>query len=366
MNAAAPFRDPAIARRLLDEIGRTMTRPWTIMEICGGQTYAILHHGLDQLLPPGLELVHGPGCPVCVTPIDFIDKAISLARRPDVIVTTFGDMMRVPGTAANLLSVKSEGADVRIVYSPLDALDLARHNRDKKIIFLAIGFETTAPNSALAVAQARKEDLANFSMLVSHMLVPPAMRVLLGSPMNQVQAFLAAGHVCAVTGWKPYQALAEEFRVPIVVTGFESVDLLRGILQVLRQLEAGAARVENAYERIVKPEGNRLALAQIEEVYEVCDRTWRGLGTLPQSGWRLRPDYAAYDADKIYTFDTSSSEENSECISGLILRGVKKPPQCPAFSVRCTPQHPLGAPMVSSEGACAAYYLHHNGVSHER
>ncbi len=368
MKELARFRDPAVAQRVLREIHETLSKPRVIMEICGGQTHALLRHGIDQLLPAGLELVHGPGCPVCVTPVEIIDQAIALAARPQVVFTTFGDMMRVPGSGKDLLTVKSEGGDVRIVYSPLDAVAIARSNRDRKVVFLAIGFETTAPNTALAVAQAHRERLDNFSLLVSHMLVPPAMRALLQSPLNRVQAFLAAGHVCAVTGWQPYERIAEEFGVPIVVTGFETVDLLRGILGAVRQLETGEARVENAYERIVKKEGNPAALQQIHRVFEVCDRSWRGIGVLPESGWRLRPEWAAFDADKLFPAPGFAGPAVTECISGLILQGAKKPPQCPAFAVRCTPQTPLGATMVSGEGACAAYYRYRksSGDGHGR
>ena len=359
MNILSTYRNPRIGRELLDEIRRTVTQPWVIMEICGGQTHALLRNGIDNLLPKALELVHGPGCPVCVTPIEVIDKAIELASRPEVILSTFGDMLRVPGSEKDLLTVKSEGGDVRMVYSPLDALALARNHPDRQVVFFAVGFETTAPNSALTVAQACREDLRNFSMLVSHVLVPPAMRALLRASSNRVQAYLAAGHVCTVMGWAPYEEIAQEFHVPIVVTGFESVDLLRGILSAVRQLEDGDANVENAYERIVQRDGNKQAQEQINQVFEICDRRWRGIGMIPASGWRLKSALERFDAEKVFDFTRVLSTESAICISGMILQGVKKPPECPVFGTRCTPQTPLGATMVSSEGACAAYYSYY-------
>lgn len=359
MKYLAEFRDPAIATRLLDEIRAIVTRPWVIMEICGGQTHAIVKNGLDQLLPKEIELVHGPGCPVCVTPLELIDKALVIASQPEVIFTSFGDMLRVPGSQRDLFMIKSEGGDVRIVYSPLDALRVARENPDKRVVFFAIGFETTAPNTAMVIAQAEREGIENISLLVSHVLVPPAMTALLNSPLNRVQAYLAAGHVCAVMGWQQYEPIAETYHVPIVVTGFEPLDLLAGILSAVKQLEAGEARVENQYPRVVSREGNMLARKQVDQVFEICDRKWRGIGTIPASGLRLRQKYARYDAETVFPVADISITEPPECISGLILQGLKKPHECQVFGTRCTPGTPLGATMVSSEGACAAYYAYH-------
>jgi len=353
------FRDPRRAAALLGEIRRTVTRPWVIMEICGGQTHSIIRNGLDQLLPPTIRLVHGPGCPVCVTSLELIDRALAIAARPDVIFASFGDMLRVPGSSKDLLTVKSEGGDVRMVYSPLDALRLARAHRDRRVVFFAVGFETTAPATATAIRQARREGLDNFLLLVAHVLVPPAMRALLEAPGNRVQAYLAAGHVCAVTGWEEYCPIAEGYRVPVVVTGFEPADILDGILAAVRQLETGQARVENRYARAVREQGNPHARAAVEAVYEVCDRKWRGIGTIPQSGYRLRPEFAAHDAERIFRLADLEVLEPPECISGLVLQGLRRPVDCPAFARRCTPQTPLGATMVSSEGACAAYYRYH-------
>ncbi len=355
----APFAHPGIAGRLLAGIRAVQTRPWVIMETCGGQTHAILRLGLDQLLPRPIELVHGPGCPVCVTPGAFIDAAITLAARPGVTLATFGDMLRVPGSATTLLDARADGAEVAMVYSALDALALARQAPDREIVFFAIGFETTAPGSALAVARARSEGIANFSLLSAHVLVPPAVRALLQSPGNRVQGYLAAGHACAILGWQPYEALAAEFHVPIAVTGFEAADLLRGILRVVQMLEAGEAHVENVYERVVRREGNLPAQAQIEEIFQVRDCEWRGIGLIPASGLQLRPEYAAWDAEVKFSGVTAATTAPGECISGAILQGQKKPPECPAFGSRCTPLHPLGAPMVSAEGACAAYFSYH-------
>jgi len=355
MDVNEPFRNPNLAERLLKELAAD-PQPAVIMEICGGQTHSLLASGLDQLLPRTLELVHGPGCPVCVTPVEMIDKAIHLAENRHVLFTTFGDMLRVPGSNSHLLAAKSRGADVRMLYSPLDALALAEQRPDKKVVFWAIGFETTAPATALAVWLAREKKVKNFSLLVSHVLVPPAMRRLLASPQNRVQAFLAAGHVCAVTGWQPYQAIAEEFHTPIVVTGFEPVDLLLGIHRAMQLLRTGCGRVENAYGRVVRRHGNEAALKRIADVYCECDRTWRGLGPIPASGLRLRDAFAEYDAEKIFDLQSHHAAETGPCISGLILQGLKKPSDCPSFSADCTPEHPLGAPMVSAEGVCAAYY----------
>lgn len=350
------YRDAKLAEDCAQRIARLVTRPWTIMEICGGQTHAIVKFGIDSLLPPTVTLVHGPGCPVCVTPLELIDKAIAIASQPGVTFCSFGDMLRVPGSRQDLLSVKAAGGDVRIVYSPLDAVKIARAQPERQVVFFAIGFETTAPANAMAVFQARQEGLKNFSLLVSHVLVPPAIEALLGSPLNRVQGFLAAGHVCTVMGFAEYEPLAAKHRVPIVVTGFEPVDVLHGIHQCLRQLEAGRAEVENAYGRAVRREGNLLAQALLRQVFRVVDRKWRGLGTIPQSGWGLREDFADYDAERRFGLADYTAEEPAECLSGLILQGVKKPHECPAFGTRCTPEHPLGATMVSNEGACAAYY----------
>jgi hydrogenase expression/formation protein HypD len=350
------FRDPELARGLLQEIERTVTRPWVIMEICGGQTHSILRHGIDQLLPEQITLVHGPGCPVCVTPLETLDRALAIAARPEVIFTSFGDMLRVPGSQDDLLRVKSRGGDVRMVYSPLEAVKLARDHPDREVVFLAVGFETTAPGNAMALKQAARENLANFSEIVSHVLVPPAIEAILSSPTNRVQGFLAAGHVCTVTGWAPYEPLAARFGVPIVPTGFEPVDILAGILQTVQLLEAGRAEVVNQYERVVRPEGNPAAWNLVREVYEVCDRKWRGIGVIPGSGLQVRPELAAWDAEQKFSVKDITTEEPAVCISGEVLQGLKKPGECPAFGAECTPVTPLGATMVSSEGACAAYY----------
>ncbi|MFQ5706354.1 MAG: hydrogenase formation protein HypD [bacterium] len=358
------YRDPEIARGILDEIRTTTTRDWVIMEVCGGQTHSIIKNGIDQLLPEQIELVHGPGCPVCVTPLEQIDKAIRIAAEPNVILTSFGDMLRVPGSEKDLFVVKSEGADVRIVYSPLDAVGIARENPTKKVVFFAVGFETTAPNNAMAVWQAHREGLKNFSILVSHVLVPPAMKALLSSTRNRVQGYLAAGHVCTVMGWNEYEPIAEQYHVPIVVTGFEPVDILEGILMVVRQLERGDASVENQYSRVVRREGNRPAQALIKRIFQVSDRKWRGIGEIPASGLSLRQEFSEHDAERVFQLGDLAVEEPSECISGLVLQGLKKPFECEAFGKQCTPQTPLGATMVSSEGACAAYYTysrHHRG-----
>jgi len=358
------YRDAAVVKSLVAAIARATTRPWTVMEICGGQTHAIVKFGLDEMLPPGITLVHGPGCPVCVTPVELIDQAVELARRPGVILCSFGDMLRVPGTTIDLLTAKARGGDVRIVYSPLDAVALARSHPTREVVFFAVGFETTAPANALAVTRAHREGLHNFSMLVSHVLVPPAMRAILGAPDNQVQGFLAAGHVCAVMGTAEYGPIAREFGVPIVVTGFEPVDILEGLLRCIRQLEAGQAAVENAYTRAVRDEGNPAARALVREAFMVVDRNWRGLGPIPGSGLGLRPELAEHDAPGKFGLPPAALGAPGECISGEIMRGVKKPHHCPAFGTRCTPEHPLGAPMVSTEGACAAYYRYrHRAVA---
>jgi hydrogenase expression/formation protein HypD len=350
------YRDPAAAAHFADAIQRITTQPWTLMEICGGQTHAIVKFGLDELLPPEITLVHGPGCPVCVTPVELIDKAVAIAARSDVIFCSFGDMLRVPGTARDLLAVKAAGGDVRIVYSPLDALKLARANPEMQVVFFAVGFETTAPANAMAVYRAQREDITNFSILVSHVLVPPAMEAILASPLNRVQGFLAAGHVCTIMGYIEYEPLARQYRVPIVVTGFEPLDILQGVYMCVKQLEEGRAQVENQYSRAVRRTGNVPAQQLVGDVFEVVRRKWRGIGEIPHSGLGLRPAYAAFDAELRFGLADYTAEESSECISGLVLRGVKKPHECPAFGLRCTPERPLGAPMVSSEGACAAYY----------
>jgi hydrogenase expression/formation protein HypD len=350
------YRDAQAAQRLSRAIHRLTTRPWTIMEVCGGQTHAIVKFGVDELLPKDIELVHGPGCPVCVTPIELIDTALDIAARPEVIFCSFGDMLRVPGTSNDLFGIKAHGGDVRIVYSPLDAVKLAQQHPAKHVVFFAVGFETTAPANAMAVYQAQQQGLTNFSMLVSHVLVPPAMAAILASPHNRVQGFLAAGHVCTVMGYTEYEPLAQQYRVPIVVTGFEPLDILQGVYMCVKQLEEGRAEVENQYTRSVRREGNQTAQRLIQEVFQVVRRTWRGIGEIPQSGLGLREAYAAFDAARRFDVASHGPEAPSECMSGLVLQGVKKPHECPAFGGRCIPEHPLGATMVSAEGACAAYY----------
>jgi hydrogenase expression/formation protein HypD len=352
------YRDEQAAARLAELIRRRVSRPWTVMEICGGQTHTILKSGLQDLLPPEITLVHGPGCPVCVTPIELIDHAVSIAETPGVIFCSFGDMLRVPGSRRSLLEAKARGADVRIVYSPLDAVKLAQANPARQVVFFAVGFETTAPANAMAVWQARQLGLDNFSILVAHVLVPPAIEAILNSPGCRIRGFLAPGHVCTVAGYEDYEKLAARYRVPIVVTGFEPVDILEGLLMVITQLEEGRAEVENQYRRSVRREGNRQAQQIVREVFQVSDRAWRGIGTIPLSGLALREPYRRYDALERFPPTQAPGEESAECIAGLILQGLKKPPECSAFAVRCTPETPLGAPMVSSEGACAAYYLY--------
>jgi hydrogenase expression/formation protein HypD len=350
------YRSAATAEKLLRQIEHTVTKPWTIMEICGGQTHTIVKSGIDDLLPRNITLVHGPGCPVCVTPLELIDKAVAIARRPGVIFTSFGDMLRVPGSEKDLLAVKAEGGDVRIVYSPLDAIKLARQHPDKQVVFFAVGFETTAPANAFAVQQAHRLGLKNFSILCSHVLVPPAMEAILSSPLSRIQGFLAAGHVCTIMGYEEYIPLAEKYHVPIVVTGFEPIDILHGILLTVRQLEEDRRDVENQYARSVKREGNLPARALLNEIFETTDRMWRGIGTIPKSGYHLRQSYESYDAEKIFEVAGIQTHESPLCIAGQVMQGLKKPHDCTAFGTRCTPEHPLGAPMVSSEGACAAYF----------
>lgn len=350
------FRDSQLARPLLDEIRARSTKPWAIMEVCGGQTHSLLRHGIDQLLEGAVELIHGPGCPVCVTPLEIIDRALAIAARPEVIFCSFGDMLRVPGSEGDLFRVRSEGGDVRVVYSPLDAVNLARQHPDRQVVFFAIGFETTAPANAMAAKVAAQQKLDNFSLLVSHVLVPPAIDAILRSPGNRVEGFLAAGHVCSVMGTWQYPVLAEEHRVPIVVTGFEPLDLLEGLRRAVVMLEEGRHGVDNAYARVVSEEGNQAAQQLVGEVFETTDRTWRGIGTIPASGWRLAPAYQGFDAECRFDVDGIHTCESPLCQSGQVLQGRLAPNQCPAFGKECTPRTPLGATMVSSEGACAAYY----------
>lgn len=350
------YRAADAARAFARAIAQITTQPWTIMEICGGQTHAIVKFGVDELLPKTITLVHGPGCPVCVTPLEMIDKAIELAEQRGVIFCSFGDMLRVPGSCRDLLTVKARGGDVRFVYSPLDALHLARQNPSRDVVFFAVGFETTAPANAMAVYQAKQLGIRNFSVLVSHVLVPPAMEAILSSPHNRVQGFLAAGHVCTVMGYTEYEPLAKRYRVPIVVTGFEPLDILQGIYMCVKQLEEGRVDTENQYTRSVRREGNAPAQQIIRDVFEIVPRKWRGVGEIPASGLGLRAEYADWDAERRFQLAARSVDEPRECISGLILQGIKKPRECPAFGIRCTPEHPLGATMVSTEGACAAYY----------
>jgi len=349
------FRDPAPAKALLTGIHSTVTRPWTLMEVCGGQTHAIVRSGLDQLLPASLHLVHGPGCPVCVTPISFIDKAINLAGRPEIILTTFGDMMRVPGSAGNLLDAKGQGADVRMVYSVLEAVSLAQDNPQQQIVFFGVGFETTAPGNAMAILQAQRLGLENFTILACHVLVPPALRALLDNPANKVDGYLAAGHVCTVMGLAEYQDIVDHYKVPIIATGLEPVDILAGILAAVNQLERGESRLENEYKRSVTATGNLQARETIDQVFRRCDRTWRGIGLLPRSGLAIRPQFAAFDAEQKFQ-PRAAPETDNGCLAGQVLQGLLKPPDCPFFGTRCKPEHPFGAPMVSGEGACAAYY----------
>jgi hydrogenase expression/formation protein HypD len=356
MKYLTEFRDGELASKLAREIGQIVTRTWCIMEVCGGQTHSIIRNGIDHLLPEGVEMVHGPGCPVCVTPLEVIDRALAIAAQPGVIFCSFGDMLRVPGTDKDLFQVKSAGADVRVVYSPLDAVKLAMKNPDRQVVFFGVGFETTAPANAMSVHLARKQGLKNFSVLMSHVLVPPAIETIMQSANNRVQGFLAAGHVCSVMGYWQYPPIAEKYRVPIVVTGFEPLDIMEGLRRALLQLERGEHSVDNAYERIVTFDGNKEAQRLLSEVFEVCDRAWRGIGVIPQSGWRLRAAYRDFDAEHRFAVRDIHAAESPLCRSGEVLRGTLKPNQCAAFGKQCTPRHPLGATMVSSEGACAAYY----------
>jgi hydrogenase expression/formation protein HypD len=350
------YRDPALARKLSEKIFSVVTRPWTIMEICGGQTHSIVKSGIEQLIPDSISIVHGPGCPVCVTPLEMIEKAIRIASQPNVIFTSFGDMLRVPGNSIDLLTVKAKGGDVRIVYSPLDAVAIAQKNPEKEVVFFAVGFETTAPANAMAVRQAYKNNVENFSILCSHVLVPPAMEAILSSSHNRVQGFLAAGHVCTIMGYEEYFPLAEKYKTPIVVTGFEPIDILHGILMLVTQLEEGRHELENQYSRIVTRKGNISAQEMIFSVFEITQRKWRGIGEIPKSGYALIPEFKRFDAEKRFDLGVVGAEESPLCIAGTILQGLKKPNDCPAFGSLCSPDHPLGAPMVSSEGACAAYY----------
>jgi hydrogenase expression/formation protein HypD len=352
------YRDAEAARKLADAIARAVTRPWVVMEVCGGQTHTIVKYGIDRMLPPEVELVHGPGCPVCVTSLEMIDRAHAIASRPDVIFCSFGDMLRVPGSRGDLLELKSRGSDVRVVYSPLDAVNLAAARPNRQVVFFAIGFETTAPPNAMAVWMARKRHLSNFSVLVSHVLVPPMMTAMLQAPDNRVQGFLGPGHVCTVMGESEYEPIARRYKVPIVITGFEPLDLLEGIYRTVLQLEAGQAVMENAYGRAVRPEGNPASRRLIDDVFAVCDRKWRGIGPIPKSGYKLRDEYRDHDAERIFEVADIETQESSVCVSGQILKGLKKPHDCPAFGKECSPENPLGATMVSSEGACAAYHAY--------
>jgi hydrogenase expression/formation protein HypD len=365
MKYVTEYRDAKLVQQTISEIRKVVTRPWVLMEICGGQTHSIMRYGLDQLLPDEIELVHGPGCPVCVTSLELIDKALAIASHPGVIFTSYGDMLRVPGSVDDLFSVRSEGGDVRVVYSPLDAIKIAQQNPDQEVVFFAIGFETTAPANAMSVIQAKSLGLENYSILVSHVCVPPAIRAILSSPDNRVQGFLAAGHVCAVMGFWEYPPIANEFQVPISVTGFEPLDIAQGILATVLQLENGHIGVENAYARAVTFDGNQPAQAVIRQVFMVCDRNWRGIGMIPRSGWCLRPEFSDFDAEKRFRVEGISPQESPLCLAGKILQGLLKPVDCPAFGVLCTPQSPLGATMVSSEGACAAYYRYSNRMFSE-
>jgi hydrogenase expression/formation protein HypD len=365
MKYLSEYRDPELVEEFLREIHRITTKPWTLMEICGGQTHSLVKNGILEMLPKEINMVHGPGCPVCVTSISVIDEAVHLALQPNTILCSFGDMLRVPGSSKSLLEAKAEGADVRILYSPLEAVQLAKDNPDKQVVFFAVGFETTAPANALSVIQADHLKLDNYSILASHVLVPPAMEAILGDAENRIDAFLAAGHVCTIMGMEEYYPIAEKYQCPIVVTGFEPVDLLQGILMAVQQLETGMYRLENQYSRSVQRAGNKMAMDTINEVFSVSDRAWRGIGNIPQSGYEVNDRYKKFNARLKFNLNLPAAEENKDCISGEIMKGLKKPRQCPNFGNRCVPEHPLGAPMVSSEGACAAYYHYSNSTVKE-
>lgn len=356
MKYISEYRDPELVKQYLAEIHRVTTRPWTIMEVCGGQTHSLVKHGIIRMLPKEITMVHGPGCPVCVTPLNLIDKAVHLAIEKNVILCSFGDMLRVPGSKMSLLEAKARGADIRILYSPLEAVKLAEQNPDREVVFFAVGFETTAPANALSVLHAKRAGLTNYSILASHVLVPPAIAAVMADDDVRIQGFLAAGHVCTIMGIHEYQPLVDQLKVPIVVTGFEPVDLLQGILMTVQQLEEGRHELENQYSRVVKPEGNPQAVAVIEQVFETEDREWRGIGTIPESGYEVKEELALFDANRKFAVNIPKAKESEDCIAGLVLKGIKKPHECPQFGKTCNPQNPLGAPMVSSEGACAAYY----------
>lgn len=362
MKYLSEYRDPELARKYLNEIQKTATRPWSIMEVCGGQTHSLVKHGIIDVLPDEITMIHGPGCPVCVTPLELIDQALFLARQENVILCSFGDMLRVPGSQKSLLQAKAEGADIRILYSPLEAVKLAAENPEREVVFFAVGFETTAPANALSVIHAHRQGVQNYSLLTSHVLVPPAMEAVINDPESHIDAFLAAGHVCTIMGMDEYFPIVEKYDIPIVVTGFEPVDILHGILMTVRQLENGQANLENQYSRVVRPEGNPAAQQAVSEVFAIDDRAWRGIGVIPQSGYELQPTYAQYDAKRKFTIDIKKVDEPQSCLAGQVLKGIIKPHQCPEFGKRCTPKDPLGAPMVSSEGACAAYYHFSNAV----
>ncbi len=365
MKFLSEYRDPELVKEYVEELHRITTKPWTLMEICGGQTHSLVKNGILDMLPDKITMVHGPGCPVCVTSVSVIDEAVYLAEQPNVILCSFGDMLRVPGSKKSLLEAKAEGADIRILYSPLEAVELAKQNPGKEVVFFAVGFETTAPANALSVVQAAHQKVNNYSILASHVLVPPAMEAILSDKQNTIDAFLAAGHVCTIMGMEEYYPVAEKYQIPIVVTGFEPVDLLQGIVMAVRQLEKGEYKVENQYARSVQREGNRMAQETIHKVFEVSDRVWRGIGSIPQSGYEVNDAYRNYNARLKFTIDIPFAEENKDCISGDIMKGLKKPKQCPNFGTRCKPEHPLGAPMVSSEGACAAYYQYSSNTIEE-
>jgi hydrogenase expression/formation protein HypD len=350
------FRDPRLAHSLVDDIAKRVSRPWVLMEICGGQTHTLVRYGFDELLPKQIELVHGPGCPVCVTPLEIVDKAIALASRRDVIFVSYGDMLRVPGSSTDLFRVKAAGGDIRVVYTPVEAVKIAQANPTRSVVFFGVGFETTAPAHAMAVLQAKRLGVTNFYLLASHVLVPPAIETLLESPRNRVQGFIAPGHVCTVVGFQQYEELSARYHVPVVVGGFEPTDLLEAIRELVIQLEDGRAEVVNQYARSVLRSGNLAAQHAVEQVFERCDRRWRGIGPIPQSGMRIRAEFAQFDAERVFGLEGSGAEEPAECIAADVLMGIRKPMDCPAFGTQCTPESPLGAPMVSSEGACAAYY----------